>query len=282
MLTRIITSVVAFCVLLPVLVFSNTWVFPIAIAIACFIANYEALKCVGTFKKYSVSIALLAVSLASPILARYFALNSLVSAIENYILIMAVICFAVVLYLMSVLVFSKKKVSVSDVAVSSFLSFYITVGFSAIMLLHDCFVGGSYMYILVFIGAWITDIFAYFCGRLFGKHKLIPEISPKKTIEGSIGGTLFAGIAFVVFGLICNSIGYAVSQGHVLLFVFGIIAALVAQIGDLCMSALKRHYEIKDFGKLFPGHGGVLDRFDSIIAVSVALLVMNIIVSHIG
>jgi phosphatidate cytidylyltransferase len=67
-----------------------------------------------------------------------------------------------------------------------------------------------------------------------------------------------------------------------LLFVFGIIAALVAQIGDLCMSALKRHYEIKDFGKLFPGHGGVLDRFDSIIAVSVALLVMNIIVSHIG
>ena len=92
---------------------------------------------------------------------------------------------------------------------------------------------------------------------------------------------LFAGFSFVLFGFITNKIGVASEIGYVILFIFGIIAAIVAQIGDLSMSALKRRYGIKDFGKLFPGHGGVLDRFDSIIAVAVALLIMNTLVAYI-
>ncbi|MBQ7294114.1 MAG: phosphatidate cytidylyltransferase [Clostridia bacterium] len=279
MLIRIITSIVALCVLIPVLIFSNTWILPIAITFACIVANYEILKCIGTVKKYAVSGVLLFVSLIAPMLTRLLFLKLATGAIEFYMLTMAVICMVVVLYLMAVLVFSRKKISVSDVAISFFSSFYVTVGFSSIILLHDCSYGGPYTYLLIFIGAWITDIFAYFCGRLFGKHKLIPEISPKKTVEGSIGGTLFTGVAFVIFGLVGNHFGFNDVQSYIKLFVFGIIAALVAQIGDLCMSALKRHYDVKDFGKIFPGHGGMLDRFDSIIAVSTVLLVMNIIVS---
>ena len=278
MLIRIITSIVALCVLIPVLIFSNTWVFPIAIALACAVANYEMLKCIGVIKKYTISIVLILVSFVVPVLTRFPYKHPVASNIMIYASTIAIICLITILYLMAVLVFSRKKVSVSDISISAFMAFYITTGFSSIVLLYDCFDGGKYTYLLIFIGAWVTDVFAYFTGRVFGKHKLIPEISPKKTIEGSIGGTLFSGIAFVVFGIVCNNFGLYIVQNYAQLFVFGIIAAIVAQIGDLCMSALKRHYGIKDFGKIFPGHGGMLDRFDSIIAVSVALLAMNIIV----
>jgi phosphatidate cytidylyltransferase len=110
---------------------------------------------------------------------------------------------------------------------------------------------------------------------LFGKHKLIPEISPKKTIEGSVGGTLFCAVAFVVYGVILDLIGASVSLNYVALIVGGLLAAIVSQIGDLMFSAIKRSRGIKDYGKIFPGHGGVLDRFDSALAVAVILLAIE-------
>jgi phosphatidate cytidylyltransferase len=130
--------------------------------------------------------------------------------------------------------------------------------------------GGEYYWYFIFIGAWATDIFAYFSGMLFGKHKLIPAVSPKKTVEGAIGGTLFCIIFFVGFGAIINYFTqYNISL--ITLVIAGLLSALVAQIGDLAMSVIKRTYGIKDYGTIFPGHGGVLDRFDSILAVAVVL-----------
>lgn len=275
MLTRVITSVVALCVLVPVLILSDTWVFPIAVAVCCFIADYEMLKCIGALKKTLLSSPLLALSFALPITVRSC------EALESFCLSFMAVALLVLLYLLAVLVFSKGSIGVEAISVASVMSFYVTFGFSSIVLLHDFFALGKYTYLLVFVGAWITDVFAYFCGKLFGKHKLIPEVSPKKTVEGSIGGTLFSGIAFVVFGLIIKSIENDTYQGYLQLFVFGLVAALVAQIGDLCMSALKRHYGIKDFGNVFPGHGGMLDRFDSILAVAIVLLIMNALVVNI-
>lgn len=272
MLIRVITSIVALCVLVPILLLSNTWVLPVAVAICCFIANCELLKCVGSLTKWVLSIPMLIVSTVAPILAR------VIDAVESYYICLICIVLIEVLYFMFVMVFSKGSIGVDVIAISALMSFYVTVGFTSIVLLHDFFAMGSYTYLLIFVGAWITDIFAYFCGRLFGKHKLIPEVSPKKTIEGSIGGTLFTGLAFMLFGYILNSLQIIVELGYIQLFVFGVVAAIVAQIGDLCMSALKRRYDIKDFGKVFPGHGGMLDRFDSIIAVAIVLLIMNTIV----
>ena len=119
----------------------------------------------------------------------------------------------------------------------------------------------------------MTDIFAYFTGYLLGKHKLIPDVSPKKTVEGSIGGVVFCAVSFVVFGLIYNR--FFASDGAELsiiaLAVIGLITSFVAQIGDLSLSVVKRHFGIKDYGWIFPGHGGVLDRFDSIFAVAICL-----------
>ena len=123
------------------------------------------------------------------------------------------------------------------------------------------FQDGNKLVWLVFIISFMTDTFAYFSGYLFGKHKLIPNVSPKKTIEGSIGGILGSTICCLIFG-------YIFKLDMALMIVMGIIGSIIAQIGDLFASSIKRYVGIKDYGNLIPGHGGVLDRFDSVILVA--------------
>jgi phosphatidate cytidylyltransferase len=164
----------------------------------------------------------------------------------------------------------KGKVTFAEVGELFLVSVYIVAAFNAIIDVRDFAFGGKYLYILIFAGAWITDIFAYFSGVLFGKHKLIPEVSPKKTIEGSIGGTLFCVISFIVFGLIVDGF-FSMNANFIFLAISGLVVSILAQIGDLIMSVIKRQYGVKDYGKIFPGHGGVLDRFDSILATSLTM-----------
>lgn len=272
MKTRILTGLVALCILIPVLIFSDTLIFPIGLALCCLLSTFEMLRCVGTLKKWVLSIPLLVVS---PLIILAVRPLKTMFAEFSFTQVTLPVLMLAMLYLLAVIVFSKNGITIEDIAVSGFMAAYITAAFGSILFLRDS-AGGRYTYLLVFVGAWITDIFAYFCGMLFGKHKLIPEVSPKKTVEGSIGGTLFCGGAFVLYGvLIDRFVEEASSMNLALLFAYGVVVAVVSQIGDLCMSAVKRHYGIKDFGKIFPGHGGMLDRFDSIIAVSIVLLVLN-------
>ena len=137
---------------------------------------------------------------------------------------------------------------------------------------------GNYFYLLIFIGAWVCDTFAYFTGRFLGKHKLIPAISPKKTIEGAIGGIIFTMGAFALYGFILRS-AFDFEMSYIELIIMGLVVAIVSQIGDLVASAVKRQYEIKDYGFLFPGHGGVLDRFDSVMLVSPFLFILLSVLS---
>jgi phosphatidate cytidylyltransferase len=125
-----------------------------------------------------------------------------------------------------------------------------------------------------FICAWSTDVFAYFCGRLFGKHKLLPDVSPKKTIEGSVSGVIFCVLSLLLYGFIINRMSNAFNANYLVLILAGLLTSVVAQIGDLSMSLIKRFYGIKDYGRLFPGHGGVVDRFDSVLSVSMVLLAL--------
>jgi len=148
------------------------------------------------------------------------------------------------------------------------MTFYVTISFVSLVCLRRQ-PRGSVLFLLPFIGAWVSDTFAYFTGRLLGKHKLIPEVSPKKTVEGAVGGVVFTAIAYVVFGLILREGNMSVNI--VLLAVIGVLVSVLSQIGDLIASVVKRHYGIKDYGKLFPGHGGVMDRFDSVIATAPVL-----------
>ena len=267
MKTRIITAIVACCVLLPVLIFSNTVIFPICMAVCSFLAIYEISSCIGLKKAFTLTVPLYLFAAGLPFLIRY---SENLEAVYRAAL---VICAMTALYLFAVLTFSHGKYQLSQVATLFMTAFYILAGFNAIILLRDYEYGGKYVYLTVFIAAWVTDTFAYFCGMLFGKggkHKLIPDVSPKKTVEGSIGGIVFCMLAMVIFGIVINQISN-LNANYLLLIIAGFLASVVSQVGDLCMSVIKRTYGIKDYGKLFPGHGGVLDRFDSVIAVSLVL-----------
>lgn len=264
MLKRIITSLVAVCVLVPVLIFSGTAVLPTAVAIATIIGVFEMLKCMGQHKKYALAIPLYIASAAIPFMLRYF---------ENKVDVAAV-CFVVsVVYLVLMfvsIVWSHGKLQFADGLSMFFIVVYIITAMNSIIYVRDFGDGGKYIYLLIFMGAWITDIFAYFTGVFFGKHKLIEDVSPKKTIEGSIGGIFFCALSFVLFGVIVGNF-FDRDANLIFLAISGVIVSVISQIGDLIMSVIKRHYGIKDYGKLFPGHGGMLDRFDSVLAVSLGM-----------
>ena len=170
-------------------------------------------------------------------------------------------------------VFAKGKFSFSELSAFFISSIYIAFAFASMVLLR-CTPSGEYLYLLVFIGPWVCDTFAYFTGRFFGRHKLIPEVSPKKTVEGSIGGMIFCTAAYLLFGIICDNI-YNVDVNLPLLAVSGLAVSIVSQIGDLIASVIKRQHNIKDYGKLFPGHGGVMDRFDSVLPTAILLYILS-------
>jgi len=124
---------------------------------------------------------------------------------------------------------------------------------------------GNILVWLVFLGSWGSDTCAYCAGVLFGKHKAFPVLSPKKSIEGCVGGVVGAALLSGLYAYAMNRFGYDLNLNVILFAIFGAVASVIAQVGDLAASAMKRNYEIKDYGTLIPGHGGVLDRFDSII-----------------
>ena len=141
--------------------------------------------------------------------------------------------------------------------------FYVAVMLSYIYQIR-IEVGGVFKVWLVFICAWGCDTCAYCVGMLIGKHKLAPILSPKKSIEGGIGGILGAALIGVLYGLAINYWGNAAAD--ILEYaIIGAVGGAISQIGDLAASAIKRYHNIKDYGKLIPGHGGILDRFDSVI-----------------
>ena len=264
MLKRIITSLVAVCVLVPVLIFSGTAALPVAVAIVTVIGVFEMLKCIGLHKKYALTVPLYAASCAVPFVLRYFDNKADVATV----CFICAVAYLIVIFIS--IVWSHGKLAFADGLAMFSICVYIIAAMNSIIFVRDFGEGGKYIYLLIFMGAWITDIFAYFTGVFFGKHKLIEDVSPKKTIEGSLGGIFFCALSFVLFGIVVGTF-FDREANIIFLAVSGIIVSVISQIGDLIMSVIKRHYGIKDYGKLFPGHGGMLDRFDSVLAVSLGM-----------
>ena len=276
MIKRVITGACLLAALIPLLVFSNTWAFPIALALISALCVFEMSRCVGYHKNIAITFPLYVFAIAFPLLQRFFA-NDI--AFVAKIALIAVMLY--LMYLFAFVIFSHGKILYTDAVTLCLSVFYILLGINMLVFIRD-FPKGEYIYLLVFIGAWITDTFAYFVGVLFGKHKLIEDVSPKKTIEGSIGGTIFCAIGFVSLGLVVGAIDASVKPNIILLVISGLLVAVISQLGDLIMSVIKRHYGIKDYGRLLPGHGGALDRFDSILAVSLGVASMCIFSSLTG
>lgn len=178
--------------------------------------------------------------------------------------------FSVVLMMLLLIcmVFTYPKYTISDIGVSYFGPLYVGILLSYIILIRGLDHGAFYVGLL-FISGWGSDSCAYFAGRYFGAHKLAPVLSPKKTVEGAIGGAIGACLLGILFALGYHYfIGTFSMQDFIVIGSITFIGALLSQLGDLAASAIKRHVQTKDFGNLFPGHGGVLDRFDSILFVS--------------
>ena len=178
--------------------------------------------------------------------------------------------FAVSLYLLVLLaayVFTFPKYNAKDIIFTCFGFFYVGVMIS-FMFLTRSLDDGIYVAWLILAGSWLCDVFAYFTGMLCGKHRLCPNLSPKKSVEGAVGGVVFPAIVAGIFGYI---IGRYYSPDYPIVPVFALLTAVGAaasQLGDLSASAIKRNYDIKDYGDIIPGHGGILDRFDSMIFVA--------------
>lgn len=176
---------------------------------------------------------------------------------------------ALVLYVIFLILFSVlgyKKLRFSDIAIMMFATIYISCFLRYVSMVRSL-ENGLYYVFLIFICAWMDDTGAYFIGKLFGKHKLAPDISPKKTVEGSVGGILFAIIGCLILGAVAQ-FGFQMQANYLLLVVIGLLGSCLGQLGDLVASLMKRECGVKDFGHIMPGHGGLLDRFDSVILIA--------------
>jgi phosphatidate cytidylyltransferase len=265
MLVRTVSAVVFLLIILPCIYFSST---PLFVALAVFLSAvsvYEMLKCNELHKNSAISIPMYLIALF-PVLARYLDLECFYKLIFPMIFVLS---FAV----MTAYTFLREKPELNKVITTWFISLYATAGFTSLVLLADITDSGSWhIMFFAFAAAWVTDSCALICGMLFGKHKLLPAVSPKKTIEGAVGGVFFCVAAFLLYAKILETVFNFEISSYLLIAVCGLICGVVAVIGDLLFSAIKRASGIKDFGNIMPGHGGVLDRFDSVISISLVLL----------
>jgi phosphatidate cytidylyltransferase len=264
MFVRIITAVCLAAVLIPVAIFSDTAVFPIAIALLSGMGCFEMLRCIGLHKNWFLTVPTVLFGIGLPFAAFYMP-DSAFTLLSSLTAVLMFILFTVSL-------FSHGKLPIEQAGMAFIALVYILWGFCLMVLLRRIN-NGAYLYLMPFLGAWVSDSFAYFTGRLFGRHKLIPDVSPKKTVEGAIGGIVFAMAGFALFGFVI-SLFADVTPNYLALVLLGLPVSLVSIVGDLFMSLVKRRYNVKDYGKLFPGHGGVLDRFDSVLATATVLYLL--------
>lgn len=253
---RVITAVIALIIFIPIIIAGGIWV-DIAAAVLGLIALSEILvmrkKLIVSWEALLSGIAVLLIILPDfwrAILPGHLDINFVV--------------YGVIVLLLMYTVFSKNRFSFDDAAVLTTGAIYIGFGFHYFIVARAASV---WMIFFALFIVWITDSGAYMIGRKLGRHKLAPHISPNKTWEGSIGGTVAATIIVAIYVHFYPQGDYS----WLVTVLFTIVLSVIGQIGDLVESALKRYYGVKDSGRILPGHGGILDRFDSLLLVLPAL-----------
>ncbi len=181
---------------------------------------------------------------------------------------MVIVIVAAFLAFLFVYVFAFPKYHADQIMTAMFSFFYGPVMLSFLYLLREGMDEGIYLVWFVFLASWGSDTCAYCVGVLIGKHKMTPKLSPKKSVEGAVGGVAGAALLFVLYTyfVINRYTGIALSLPFAA--ILGTVGALISMVGDLAASAVKRDHGIKDYGKLIPGHGGIMDRFDSVIVAA--------------
>ena len=186
---------------------------------------------------------------------------------EQYVTFLAIVSLMI---LMTIYVVTFPKYGTEQITVAFFGIFYVGIMFSYLYQVREM-PDGKYLVWLILLSSWGCDTFAYCVGKLFGKHKMTPKLSPKKTVEGAIGGIVGAAVLGFLYGTFFKNNMIQVTNPGVISAAACAIAAVISMVGDLAASAIKRNHDIKDYGNLIPGHGGILDRFDSMIFTAPAI-----------
>ncbi|MGB5947284.1 phosphatidate cytidylyltransferase [Paenisporosarcina sp.] len=250
---RIITAIIAAALFIPIVLLGG-WPFTILVYAMAAVGLYEILK-MKSLSIFSVHGFITLFALFAFLMPSEWA-SSLMETTGYTKIDFALIA---VLLLLTYTVVVKNRYTFEDAAFSILGALYVGIGFFYFI---ETRAAGTEFVIFALLIVWTTDSGAYFTGKKFGKKKLWPEISPNKTIEGFIGGVTTAIIFAIVYQWISP-----ISSSYLILIVVTIIASIFGQVGDLVESALKRHYKVKDSGNILPGHGGILDRFDSLLFV---------------
>lgn len=185
---------------------------------------------------------------------------------EKFVMLVAI---SALMLLMAIYVVTFPKYGTEQVTVAFFGIFYVAVMFSYLYQAR-MMADGKYLVWLIFLSSWGCDTFAYCVGMLIGRHKLAPTLSPKKSVEGAIGGIVGAALLGVLYAIL--------TDGSMPIYaLICAVGATASQVGDLAASAIKRQHEIKDYGRLIPGHGGILDRFDSVIVTAPMIYILAVL-----
>ena len=273
MKTRIITAVVGLAVLAVVLAFFDTILFDLVLAAICLLGIHEVFTAMGFGKKqwylYAAAVPFTMLLMLSSSGAARAALLA--------------VGFLTVLFYNVVLITHDKTLDFGKLSGFIYFSGVILFCFYSLIHLKRCLPMDMYGYdaiyfiLLILCFAWGGDTCAYFAGRAFGKHKLCPVVSPHKTVEGAIGGVIgtmvFGVLATLIYSFAANRMAAFTRSNigvsmYVIIALLGIVAAVLGIYGDLFASVVKRQCGIKDYGTIFPGHGGILDRFDSVMFIA--------------
>ena len=276
MLKRIVVGVLAALLGITVIIFRNTPLLSIALSFFATLAAYEIEKCVQLKNKAIMGVSLVFTALV-PFYYEYAP-----ELLEKGIAIPTTVIVALYILVLFILMLTNfDNTKFEDVATTIIATTYVPWAFCTLIQLNDIdatdpvHYDGHYGLFYIIIGlfcAWLTDTFAYFSGKFLGKHKLCPKISPKKTVEGAIGGAVGAVLSCVIAFLIFDKFYFTVHSialWEVILLT--LVLSIVGMCGDLTASVMKRNFGVKDFGKIIPGHGGVMDRFDSALFVLTTL-----------
>ena len=255
MKTRIITGVVAAALFIPFVIYGKL-PFTLLVYVIASVGVYEILR----MKKIVIySVPGILSLFATFVMLMPATWEQQVLEWTTYSKLELLFIAAILLLIYSVVV--KNRFTFDDVAFVILSTLYVGMGFYYLIATRNADEGLAYI-IFALLVVWTTDSGAYFVGRRLGKNKLWPEISPNKTIEGFVGGIVIAVVAVVIMQFIAP---FDVSW--IALLLIAIISSIFGQMGDLVESAIKRHYDVKDSGNILPGHGGILDRFDSLLFV---------------
>jgi len=267
MKARLLVSAVGVPFLLVVLIVLPPWGTMALCAVLSALAAHELLCAVGTAEKRRLLCLGVLFAAAVPVIVYFWGASLVLRAVLGG---MAFIAFLDLLFTRG----TERASSFLDVCALLFSSALLPLAFSCLLALRLDETGGRLLVLAPLFAAFLSDTGAFFAGRFFGRHKLAPLISPNKTVEGAVGGLLGGIVGMLIFGALCR-LFLKLTPPWAAMAAWGVIGSIFGQIGDLSFSAIKREYDIKDFGKLLPGHGGVLDRFDSVLFVAPVLLLLT-------